>query len=134
MLEGVLLQRLKGIPNSIIDISKVIKFGWCKRMFCILDRDYPYKLWIEYNQPTTILQTKPIYTTNGGVAIITTSSYIPTQTLEARYKSEKDVVEDFLEIQKKQKQFEAYKQRLQYQIREDIKKAELNTIHNPFTY
>ncbi len=124
MLEGILLHTLKGIPGGVIDISKVIKSGWCKRVFCILQRDRPYKLWIEYNEPIMTLQAKPIYTTNGGVGIATFSSYTPTKTLEYRYKSEKDVIEDLIEIHKKQNYLNTYKIKLQTKIEEDMKKLE----------
>ena len=54
-MERLIFHTLKGIRGwswlniSTIDVYKVIEIYHDKRAFCILNRDYPYKLTIKYN-------------------------------------------------------------------------------------
>lgn len=115
MLEGILLHMLKGVPGGRIDIAKVIDLGWNKRLFCILERDYPYKVWIAYNQPTTLYMSVPTYTTNGATITIV-PTYSSIQIIESRYKTQDDAINEVLEIKQKQKKIEEYKRQLEQKI------------------
>lgn len=77
---------------NTIDITKILEISYRKRLFCIIDKKYPWSLNIEYNEmkvyPTHFM---PHYRRfDSGI------SY--TRTITKRYESEKELINEIKNI------------------------------------
>ena len=104
-MKGVSFYKLKGINGwswfdiSTIDVSKIIEMQYFKRFSCIFNRDYPYMLHIDYNEPTTALTILPGFGFDGSFATMITFKLRLTQNITKRYKTEKEVMQEIKNIQ-----------------------------------
>lgn len=66
-----------------IPVGDIVGYSKRKRLFCIFDRDLPYELNIEYNDPHTEITYNPVF---GGKTMqwSVTNTYYPTRTLVYR--------------------------------------------------
>jgi hypothetical protein len=83
-----------------IDIRKIVKISYHKRLFCIFQREYKYTLEIEYYNPRSESDASPIITTGGQVGFAFTNEYFETSQMTIRYKSENEIKQEIDEIKK----------------------------------
>ncbi len=89
-MEGLVYHTLKGIRGwgnlniSKIDVHRIEEIYYEKRLFCILNKDYPYKLTIEYHTHKN-----------------------DTHNITKRYKTEIEVQNEVYEIKLKQTKIES---------------------------
>lgn len=88
--------------HNPIDVRKVIEIYYRKRLFCILDREYKYKLIIEYSNPRSNLTITPMITFGGQVGVAYTRIYEESSLMTLRFKTEKEVKNEINEIKIKQ--------------------------------
>jgi hypothetical protein len=121
-MSGLVFHTLKGIKGwssldiSIIDISRINKIFYEKRLFCIFDRDYPYTLTIQYNQPVKTYQIMPVYGGRNGYSTIIMPTVELTQLITKRYKTEDDVINEIAEIEKNIKKLELFRAKIANEI------------------
>ena len=102
-MKGLVYHKLKGIRGwsnlniSKIDVYKVMDIYYEKRLFCILNKDYPYKLIIEYH-------AHPKYIYN----------------ITKRYKTEIEVQNEVSEIILKQSKIESLKSKFIHENKDEI--------------
>lgn len=89
-----------GFYTNPIDIRKVISITYSKRLFRIMDKDYIYRLDIEYYDPKSVLTTIHVFSSNGGPAVGISSSYEEHSYITLRYKTRTDVEQEISEIKK----------------------------------
>lgn len=97
---------VKGLSSfhiNPIDVRKVIKIDYRKRLFCIFDTEYKYSLEMEYLNPRSELSAAPVITSGGHCGTGFYNEYIETSEMTLRYKTEKEVIDEIDEIKKIQK-------------------------------
>jgi hypothetical protein len=115
MFRNFLFHNLKGIHgNSFlglnrIDVSRVTEMQCRKRVFTFFEKEYPFVLTIEYAKDTT---TKVQPFVEEGVHLYTTNYDEETDTITKRYKTEKEVEKEMLEIIKKKNQLIKFEKEL----------------------
>ena len=103
MTTGILKHTLRGLNGwsllciKEIDVMKVVEIAHRRRLFCIFDREYPWTLTIEYNEPTESIE--PVYTTGGAGFTISVEL---TQSITKRYQTERQVLTEISQIKRKQ--------------------------------
>ena len=109
-MNNILFHTLKGIRGwshcelSKIDVAKVISLDYHERLFKIFDTNHPYTLTIEYKEPKHSTTVSPVFAGKGGITINDVT--VTEQTITKRYKSEKDVKKEVIEIKIKQEELE----------------------------
>lgn len=91
----------KSRETCVVNTTSIIKMNVSKKLFCIFDEDYPYKLLIEYSCNKNVVRTVPVIIG----PIILNTTIIDTQdsdTLEIRFKSEEHAEFEVIEINKLQ--------------------------------
>lgn len=105
-LPGIISHVLKGSHGwsecslSKIDVARVMKVDYCKRWFCLFDRNKPFTLTINYYLPKTRTSVAPGF----GGRHMNISLYRETeieQLITKRYTSEQAVKQEINDIQKK---------------------------------
>ena len=106
MITNLIFHNLKGISGyswlklSKIDIGLVLNVHYKKRLFTILDREYPWTLIIDYNYDKEFYRKRKYshgyYT---GTALIKETDL--TQAITRRYKSEQEVKDEIEQILQK---------------------------------
>jgi hypothetical protein len=86
-----------------VDIRKVIKINYRKRLFCIFDTEYKYSMEIEYFNPRSEISSSTVITSGGHVGFGIYNQYVETSEMTLRYKTEKEVIDEIDEIKKIQK-------------------------------
>lgn len=94
-----------------VDVKKVISFDKRKRIFCIFNREYPYELDIEYFNPRHVRAPNFAITTGPGIGVAFGEKYEEISTMSIRYKTEREILNDIYEIEKKQKFLEEFEKR-----------------------
>ena len=91
---------------SKLHVARVTKISYTPRLFCIFDRDRPYTLSIEYEEPTTTTNTviDPVITFGGhfGVTWREKQHTDWTQTITVRLDSAASCEREMYEILRKQ--------------------------------
>lgn len=106
MMKGMLFYTLKGVSgwstcsHANIDVARVLKISYNKRMFIFFDRDYKYTMSIEYDEIKSETDISSVFGGKGGFVIDNT--VILEQTITKRYKTQKEVNIDINEIKKRQ--------------------------------
>lgn len=124
MTTGILKHTLRGINGwswlsmKEIDVMKVVHTEHGKRLFCILNPAHPWKLTIEYNEPTESLE--PVITT-GGTGF--TTSVELTQLITKRYRTEREVLADISQIKRKQAAMFEWQKEISNAIMEKLSKS-----------
>jgi hypothetical protein len=85
-----------------LDIRKIIKIDYHKRLFCVFDHEYKYTLEILYYNPRSESRLSPVITSGGHMGISFNNDYEETSTITVRYKSENEVKQEISEIKKMQ--------------------------------
>jgi|LauGreDrversion4_2_1035121.scaffolds.fasta_scaffold04984_10 hypothetical protein len=111
----MIFHTLKGIIGwsslsiSKIDICKIKKIYYKKRLFCIFDRDHPYNLIIIYNEPTPTIGFAPGFDLfDGDCTFSIVESVSLTVNITKRYKTEIEVKNEIEEIQMKQNKLKLF--------------------------
>ena len=121
-MQGILFHTLKGIKGwselsiSIIDVYKIKKIYYTKRLFCIFNKDHPYNLTIEYNEPTESSELAYGINSNGGFTTSLVNKMHLTAIITKRYKTEIEVNNEIKEIEIKQQKIELFKQNIINQV------------------
>jgi hypothetical protein len=124
MRTNILFHTFKFINGNqrSIDVAKIAGMDCTKRLFTIFDKNLPWKLTIQYNQPTQTTTLAPVYGGQGSYSF----AVIPTMTqyeyIEIRYDSEKSVKDEIQAINKKINYLIQYTQQEQARIEEDMKR------------
>ena len=113
-MNGLIFHTLKGIRGEYIykmDVYKILNVKYKKRLFCIFDRDYPYDLEIEYNEPIKCDTIETTYTNKGFIYVPMSKVHL-TQFINNRYKTEIDVKNEINEILIKQNKIKLLRKKL----------------------
>lgn len=119
---GMIFHTLKGIAGwsilsiSKIDIYKIKKIYYKKRLFCIFNREYPYNLIIIYNEPRSTVNFAPGINFNGEFTTSMVDSVSLTVNITKRYKTEIEVKNEIKEIQIKQNKIKLFQKKIESQI------------------
>jgi hypothetical protein len=115
-MQGLIFHTLKGklgwshLKIIHIDVYKIIEINYHKRLFCIFNKDHPYTLTIEYDEPKESIGFNYGINSNGGTTTMITREVNLTQQITKRYKTEMDVKNEMEEIKKKQQRIKLLKQ------------------------
>ena len=102
-MQGILFHTLKGIKGwsdlciSTVDVNKINKIYYEKRLFCIFNKDHRYNLTIEYLEPR-VSNYFVLYAIVYNVQLIA--------NITKRYKTEIEVKNEIEEIKTKQQKIE----------------------------
>ncbi len=118
MIHNILFHQLKGIKSwshclTKIDIGKVVSISSRKRLFKIIDQDYPYILNIEYIEPKTSVKIISNILSRIHIGSITVKRTVLTRCITLRYKSETEVEDEIDEVLKKYRQLKSYTDKLE---------------------
>lgn len=80
-----------------IDLRKIIKINYFKRLFCIGDPDYPYTLKIKYLNQEIETKQNGVFGFRDGELVLT-NEYNKTSIMTVRYKSQTDVLKEIYKI------------------------------------
>ena len=72
-----------------LDLLNVTKYEYYERLFCIINRDYPYTVDIEYYNPYNKTNISPVITT-GGIGISNNSVHVTKSNITRRFQTEDD--------------------------------------------
>ncbi len=121
-MQGILFHTLKGIKGwselciSTIDVYKIKQIYYTKRLFCIFNKDHPYNLIIEYNEPNESMGLAHGINSNGGFTTSLVNKVSLTEIITKRYKTEIEVKNEIEEIEMKQQKIKLYKQNIINQV------------------
>lgn len=82
-----------------LDVRKIKSISYRKRLFCLLDRDYPYTLSIKYHNITNESTLIPVITSNGTIGVGSSTYYKDTSLMTTRYKNLDDLQKDIKSIE-----------------------------------
>ena len=122
-MNGLIFHTLRGIKGwsylsiSKIDVFKIKKINYRKRLFCIFDRDYPYTLEIEYDEPNEYYTLAPVFGGNRSSSAIVKQVDL-TQIITKRYKTEFEIKIELNELEHKQNKINKFQQELINKINE----------------
>jgi hypothetical protein len=111
MIKGILHHTLKGIrgwsllETTNIDVAKVSEICCGKRLFMLFDRNYPYVLRIQYEEPARYFTTTPVI---GGRGFAISTDTVTHQIITKRYMTERDAKQEMDEILAKQAVLKTY--------------------------
>jgi hypothetical protein len=91
-----------------LDVRKIINMVYRKRIFCIRDREYKYKLTIEYFNPRSKTTLSPNITLGGGIGTVIHNEYVETSIITLRYKTEKEIIDEMDKVKKIQNIIKIY--------------------------
>ena len=105
---GFIFQTLKGseglskCPISRLDVSRIQKIQYRKRLFRIFDRDKPFTLQVEYFSPHNVRKINPtiMFLGSGGIGASLGSEVENTEIITKRYSTEKDVKKEISQYKK----------------------------------
>lgn len=99
------LKGIRGWSNlniTKVDVAKIKNISYHSRLFMLMDREYPYTLYIEYAEPKESLRPIPVHGSNGSVNYIYITQVELTQTITKRYSRVEEVEEEIAQITFKQ--------------------------------
>lgn len=99
-------------PFQMLDVARIVDYGYSKRIFCLFNQDHPYTFWIEYHEPTDNHKLVPVIGPSLGIGIVSSASIDHTITM--RYKTEADCEKVVEDIKKLQGSLYALKEKLRY--------------------
>ena len=101
---------------STIDVYKIKDIYYKKRLFCIFNKNHPYKLTIEYDEPTESMGIASGINFNRGFTTSLVKEVDLTVDITKRYKTEIEVINEIKETRMKQNKIELLKKKFASQM------------------
>jgi type IV secretory pathway TraG/TraD family ATPase VirD4 len=120
LMRGVLFTTLRGTQGwkswfPTLDVSRVVKISYRKRLIRITDRHLPWMMTIDYYFPQQSHDIAPTITGKGlGFTVINTTKL--NHEITARYASKEELLKDFDDITNKQKKLETYMEEFRQRV------------------
>lgn len=103
-------------PN-IIDVADIISVSYNERLFCLLDKDFPYTLYIECHNITTETTLAPVITTKGiGLSFVPRNNF--KSTITRRFKTTNEINDEINKISHYQNLLDDYAVKIRNELLE----------------